>query len=251
MNPKHADIGKAISAAVTKPRIELVKNCLKCDKSFSQFKTAREIETGKDVAVFCSRSCANSHIISDELKIKISTTLKSKYDSGEIIHPNIVEKEKRNCAICDIAFECLPSDKRQTCGRECGGKLISQMFKGTGKTGGYRTKSGTSKFRGSYYNEIWMDSSWEVALATRLDELGIIWERDNKRYFNYIDIDGNPRKYYPDFYLPDHDLYLECKGYWTPKVVHKMQDVQARNSFNLVILEDIKLIQSFNIPPST
>jgi hypothetical protein len=257
-NPKHAAIGAAISAANTEPRIELIKNCKKCSKNFTQFRTAREIETGKNVADFCSRYCANSHVVSDAHREKVSKTMKDKFSQGELeLPPNRFGspggyikdriREQRNCLTCGTQFECRPSSKKRTCSKKCSNKLMSKILKNTGKTGGYRTKSGTSKFHGSYYNGIWMDSSWEIALATRLDELGIIWERDNKRFFNYIDIDGNPRKYYPDFYLPAHDLYLECKGYWTPKVKHKMQDVQARNSFQLMILEDIKLIRSFNI----
>lgn len=86
-----------------------------------------------------------------------------------------------------------------------------------------------------------------VALAKRLTEIGVLWERDNKRFFNYIDIDGNKRKYYPDFYLPNYDLYLECKGYWTDKVIHKMKDVQIRNTFKIIILDTIEAITSFTI----
>ncbi len=95
-----------------------------------------------------------------------------------------------------------------------------------------------------------MDSSWEIALATRLDELKIEWERGANRFFPYVDIDGNPRKYYPDFYLPVHDLYLECKGYWTDKIRHKIADAQRRNSFRLTILESKKECESFNIQAS-
>jgi len=246
-NPKRSEIIAKNAQSRIVPRIEIISDCKKCGKTFSQFKTEREIETQKDIAIFCSKSCANSHIISDEQRLKTSNTLKNKYESGEIINPNIIDKEKRNCSICNNVFECLPSSKQQTCSSECCNKLISKKLKGTGKVGGYKVKSGTAKFHGGYYKDIWMDSSWEIALATRLDELDINWERNSKRFFNYIDIDGNQRKYYPDFYLPDYDLYLECKGYWTDKVKHKMQDVQIRNNFKLIILDKLDKIKTFNI----
>src|ERR1700686_3763730 len=69
-NPKRQAIINKISVSNTEPRIELIKNCFKCGKIFTQFKTAREIETGKDVADFCSRSCANSRPASSAQKEK-------------------------------------------------------------------------------------------------------------------------------------------------------------------------------------
>jgi hypothetical protein len=245
-NPKHADIGKAISEALTEPRIEIIKNCPKCGKTFSQFKRAREIETGKDIKEFCSQTCANSHEVSQSHKEKVSKTMKDKYERGELVIPNPkVGRSQKACIICGNFFDCLPADKQQTCGRKCGAQLFSLRVKGTGKMGGWRPK------RNFMYGDIKLDSFWEVECARRLDALSIKWESSNiDRFFLYEDIYGINRRYYPDFYLIDHDLYIEVKGVWTPEVLHKMQDVQKRNSFQLIILDDINAIRSFNIPAS-
>ena len=87
-----------------------------------------------------------------------------------------------------------------------------------------------------------MDSTWEVACAKRLDELGIKWTRDPSIKLGYVTRGRRKRNYIPDFYLPDQDVYIEVKGYWTPAARHKMKDVQARNPVRIIILESLQAI---------
>lgn len=89
-----------------------------------------------------------------------------------------------------------------------------------------------------------MDSTWEVACAQRLDELGIRWMRNPSIKLQYITRGRRTRNYIPDFYLPDHDVYIEVKGYWTDAARHKMEDVQKRNPVRIIILESLKEIAS-------
>jgi len=84
-----------------------------------------------------------------------------------------------------------------------------------------------------------MDSTWEVAMATRLDELGITWKRDPDMKLEYSTRGGRKRNYIPDFYLPDHDMYIEVKGYWTDAAKHKMRDIVDRNPGKICILESL------------
>ena len=88
-----------------------------------------------------------------------------------------------------------------------------------------------------------MDSTWEVACARRLDELGIKWIRDPKMKLSYVTRGRRKRNYVPDFYLPEHDVYIEVKGYWTDAARHKMKDVQARNPVRIIILESLLAIK--------
>lgn len=87
--------------------------------------------------------------------------------------------------------------------------------------------------------EVKMDSTWEVAMAAKLDELGIRWIRDENLILEYYTIRGRKRRYIPDFYLPDLDLYIEVKGYWTDAARHKMKDVEKRNPGKIIILESL------------
>jgi hypothetical protein len=93
-----------------------------------------------------------------------------------------------------------------------------------------------------------MDSSWEVACATRLDELGINWERDPSMKLPYIDKKKRKRNYIPDFYLPDIDLYIEVKGYWTAAAKYKMKDIMVRNPGKFCLLESLNSITSLSLP---
>ena len=98
-----------------------------------------------------------------------------------------------------------------------------------------------------------MDSTWEVIMATRLDELEIIWERDPNMKLEYRTRGGRKRNYIPDFYLPDLDLYIEVKGYWTDAARHKMKDIIKRNPGKICILESLLEIGSLtkDIKPSS
>tara|TARA_B100000900_G_scaffold415592_1_gene446124 strand:- start:593 stop:994 length:402 start_codon:yes stop_codon:yes gene_type:complete len=89
-----------------------------------------------------------------------------------------------------------------------------------------------------------MDSTWEVIMANRLDELGIKWERDPSMKLEYRTRGGRKRNYIPDFYLPDLDLYIEVKGYWTDAAKHKMKDVCKRHPGKICIIESIAAIGS-------
>jgi len=85
-----------------------------------------------------------------------------------------------------------------------------------------------------------MDSTWEVACAKRLDELGIRWIRNPSLKLKYTTRGRRQRNYIPDFYLPDLDIYIEVKGYWTDAARHKMEDVQKRNPVRILILESLE-----------
>ena len=92
-----------------------------------------------------------------------------------------------------------------------------------------------------------MDSTWEVACAKHLDELGIRWIRNPSMKLKYTTRGRRARNYIPDFYLPDHDVYIEVKGYWTDAAKHKMNDVQARNPVRIIILESLEEIENVSL----
>lgn len=87
------------------------------------------------------------------------------------------------------------------------------------------------------YKDTILDSSWEYEFAKWCDENSVKWVR-NVVGFDY-DWNG-PRTYFPDFYLPEMDLYVEVKGYERERDLIKYRAVA-----NLVIVkkDDIKNIQ--------
>ncbi len=91
-----------------------------------------------------------------------------------------------------------------------------------------------------------MDSTWEVECARRLDELEIRWIRNPNIKLKYLTRSRRPRNYIPDFYLPDHDIYIEVKGYWTDAARHKIKSVQEHNPIKLLILESLEEIKALD-----
>ena len=94
------------------------------------------------------------------------------------------------------------------------------------------------------YNSIWLDGNWELIFAKYLDTLNIKWERPRKG-IEYIWNNSN-HVYYPDFYLPEYNLYIEVKGQETERDHAKWNMVS-----NLLVIKsnEIKQIQrnTYNI----
>jgi len=60
-----------------------------------------------------------------------------------------------------------------------------------------------------FYKDQGFRSSWEVKYAEHLDQNGIKWEFEPRRFKL-----SNEKVYSPDFYLPETDEFIEIKGYW-------------------------------------
>lgn len=93
-----------------------------------------------------------------------------------------------------------------------------------------------------------MDSTWEVACAERLDTLGVKWQRDPSIKLQYRCKKLRLRNYIPDFYLPEYDVYLEVKGYWTEAAKWKMKDIMQRFPNKIRLLESLEEIAELSKP---
>jgi len=87
------------------------------------------------------------------------------------------------------------------------------------------------------YKGIKLKGSWEVLVAKWLDNNHIVWEHETK-CFDYV-WNGN-RKYYPDFYLPDFNIYIEVKGYETERDLEKWKNIPNLVVFKLNEINQIK-----------
>lgn len=87
------------------------------------------------------------------------------------------------------------------------------------------------------YKGIILDSEWERIFAIWLDEKEIKWERPLTG-FKY-QWEGE-RIYYPDFYLPEYDLYIEVKGYTRERDIAKWRSL---NNLKVIKRKDINKIK--------
>ena len=88
-----------------------------------------------------------------------------------------------------------------------------------------------------------LKGSWEVKVAEWLDSQNVTYKVEHKG-FDYV-FENKTKKYYPDFYLPDYDVYVEVKGWKRDKDVAKWSQFPDK----LVIIDDtnIKELDDYNV----
>ena len=102
--------------------------------------------------------------------------------------------------------------------------------------GGYKPNAGRSqkyKVVDSFGKETTLQSSFELKCSIILNELGIRWSRPKAlKYDN--------RNYFADFYLPDHNLYLDPKNNYKANLdKEKIKKVIEQNNVRVeILLED-------------
>lgn len=95
------------------------------------------------------------------------------------------------------------------------------------------------------YKGIILDSSWELALAKRLDFLGLSWIRPEP--IKWVDEDNVVHNYFPDFYLIDYDLYLDPKNPAAMAAQNKKVSILKEQVKNLVFLQTLDECNNFTI----
>lgn len=136
---------------------------------------------------------------------KASETLKKQFNEG---------REYTGC--CDPTF--VGSEEHREMSR---------------RGGGYREGSGRSKkflVKDSFGKKVCLQSSYELEFSRKLDELSIRWVRPSfLRYDN--------KKYFPDFYLVDYDVYIDTKNdFLIRKDATKISAVNAQNGVDIRVL---------------
>jgi len=93
------------------------------------------------------------------------------------------------------------------------------------------------------YNGVSLDSSWELLVAKDLDLHNINWVRPKR--ISYIDNKNKMHYYYPDFYLPDYNIYLDPKNPYLLDNDHsnmgytdrqKLEWVMSQNNVKIIVL---------------
>src|ERR1035437_5374807 len=173
--------------------------------------------------------------------------------TGRIICNTCKKKENTiSCQNCGKPFFKRKS-VRKFCSAKCSGeylgehvlkgRIISKITREKLSKIGYRCKNGHAKTK--YYKVfspyqkkiISVQGTYELKYAEYLNINNINWIRSNKIFINYKrdEFDIN-RNYFPDFYLPDTNTYIEIKGYFFPKDKEKMKLVQEQNKNKKIII---------------
>lgn len=212
---------------------EIESNCLFCDKRF-------ETTTHKHAPKCCSLDCAHKYAQSFVNTTQISKSLRE-YNT---LHPRQRQyplSKSFTCFTCACIFTKnikYNSETYKTCSKKCYSQLRRKLARENPNCGG------DTNYKKYNYKGIWMDSKWEVELAKWMDGRHIKWERSKKNHqFIWTDINGNKRRYYPDFYLPDYVVYLDPKNQYLKSVdEYKLTRVIQENKIRLIwgLLDDVK-----------
>ena len=213
--------------------------CQKCGKEFIKiYKNLSEFNRCKrkgKLSKFCCLSCANSRVISEEVKEKIRNGRKLFDETHPKYWQNLYSEftktgkhQKRVCKECGKTYDYVKKSGMSYlyCCKECKHKYLSKH------TGGYRKGSGFGK--SGWYKGIHCDSSWELAFVVyHLDNNLYIERYKGVRKYTFNNVE---REYHPDF-VTDAGI-IEIKGYYT-------EQVKAKQKQN----EDIIIIDKIGITP--
>ena len=205
---------------------------------------------------FCSKACANSHECTEDTRNKIKQSLITFYEDPEArllqvrrgkttseLQAEYAEylQTPRLCCICNKPIP-YKERHRQTCSKDCYKALAAENAK-KNKLGGLTEACGKYSKKGRYKGTR-CDSTYELIYLVYCELNNIAVKRNNK-YFYYVNIDGNVRKYYPDFYLPDLDTYVELKGYKDNNVDLKLAAMkQQAKRVSILYKNDLKVLLS-------
>ena len=187
-------------------------NCKKCNKEFE----VREynVDYPKKDKYFCSRSCANGKIWTEEDKLKKSIAAKN---SDKVKKANtligksrlgkkIADRITTICPVCNkdvIYIKSKPKKYHQKCWLSI--------------SGGF--KEGSSRGKSGWYKGFWCDSSWELAWVIYNLDHKIKFKR-NTIGFEY-EFENKKSLFYPDFLVSDE--YIEVKNYNSKRLEAKLK----------------------------
>jgi hypothetical protein len=201
-----------------------MRTCKKCNCQFVPVKGLKD---------YCSLKCRNSRSWTEKDRLKKSTSAKN---SEKVLIANRSIERRRGPRLKRVESMCLMCNKPIVHTVNVTRKYHAECW--LKSSGGLRP--GSTKKHRSEYNGQMMDSGAEKAFAMKCDELNIAWKKNSTVYFEYVDKVGKVRKYYPDFYLPKFNKWVEVKG-------KLYQDMDENFDAKMKAVDNISLVYSTDI----
>lgn len=209
-------------------------NCARCQIT---------VETTFGSGKFCSRACSNSRSHSNITKERMRNTAKKNQPR------NRIELSCNNCGGSIWVCKSKSGNKRNLCSSECrieyfkkheyitptGKHSLRETAIANPKLGGNKNTRAWGWYTSVFAGRVWLESSYEHKVAEELDRAGVVWTRP--KFLRYDD-----RRYFPDFYLVEHDVYLDPKNdHLIEKDRAKLEKVREQNQVKLLVLNKTQL----------
>jgi len=193
---------------------------------------------------FCNSSCSATNNNKLRPPGHPSRSKGNESRSYKLSHPKKSTESKIRAKYTKVSL-CISCNKwfagvRKTCSKECFHAALSNRA---------RNKSTHPCNRSSItYNGIKLGSSFELTVAKSLDANNIKWCKPSP--IKYKDPTGKIRQYFPDFYLPEFDVYLDPKNDYlinNPNPYHGYKDVdkikwaEEYNNVRVIVLNSTQL----------
>lgn len=204
---------------------------------------------------FCNKKCARSFATKfDKKKTKVlrcniceNKVIVGKRSSRIVYCKSCLEnrakKYKIQCYNCKKIFKSY-NQERKYCSSKCFSSCNDQKENFRKLAIKYNLGGHTSK-NNFYYKTInntfvYLQSNYEIIVAKELDKHNIKWTRPKPLLWE--DKSGKIHRYYPDFFLPEYNIFLDPKNSYLRKVhKEKIQNVQKQNNVKILILDSKSL----------
>jgi len=223
----------------------LVK-CLNCDREFRVVKWEYDnLKRGS----FCSNKCRG------EIQKIILKGEKNPNWKGGLV--------EITCIICGKKKEIKVKDTKnghgKYCSRECTDKDKSRVMKENyrkhpeirkkvGSPGKLNPRYGKSSAhgKGNWYirkdgTKVWMRSSYEIAFAKWLDNRGLTWKYEPKRFYL------KDRTYAPDFQIKEWKSWIEIKGWFHERHQETIKQFREYNSNENMLVLTKPLLKAMSV----
>lgn len=163
------------------------------------------------------------------------------------------DKKERTCSFCGKTWNCFiwHFHKHEA---ECKQNPNRRIVKGHPQSEETKKKLSEIGLKNNYrrlmrktqeYHGILYDSSWEVAMAKRLEFLGETFERP-KEPISYIGVDGKQHHYFPDFWIPRIQKFIETKNSYLYENDSKVQILKSTRD-DIIWITSLDQISCFTL----
>lgn len=201
MNPNKKNIIDKILKTKNQIKSERILKCEKCGDEY-RINVTDHIYLKGDYSKHCSYKCSNSRNHSDEVKLKISVSLKKKLPKPKKEIKYVIRK----CKNCDINFQTKETSAQKFCSYKCAGS-----FGGKNSKQGKRSK-----------NEI------------------LLFEYCKKEYNNVLSNENLFNGWDADIIINDFKIAILWNGVWHYKKVTKNHSLKQVKNRDLIKIKEIK-----------